>query len=829
MGSIREKRITILVGIALFVVATLAVFSFVSFQRLLQTSRLLTQANRIVNYSEAVLKSYATIESGQRGYIITGNEVFLGPLPEADKTIELRLEHLDSLTREYPFQQARVKSLTRVTQLGLAWTEQVIQVREESFEKAQALVRTGRGKQFYDSIYSLINEIQTEERQRFQRQNTITNQSLQELQYSFIGLAIAIIAVISYLFYTVRKALKERKGVEQQLIKTSNDVKELYDVAPCGYLSVDRSINLSNINQTLLNWLGYSAEEVMGKMKFEDLLSPKSREQFLQTFERDFQAFKEKGYVMDMEFEFQRKDGSVFPVTLSSNAIFDDQGEFVASRTTVFDNTNRKQNEELLREREERFRQIVSSVSDSIIILNDQGIILNWNKGAELTFGWSASEIVGKSLALVMPEKYRDLHLSGMKRFSAFNRSNLLGKTVELEGLRKDGTIFPLELSISSWKTGEQTFFGGILRNITERKKVEKQIAELASIVESTDDAIVAINGEGIILNWNKGAEKIYGYTPAEVQGKPINLIIPEEFHEQERSIIQQVNQGTSLNQYETTHLRKDGKRIDISLTISPIFDKARNIIGISKISRDITELKKRENKIKQLNKELDAFTYSVSHDLRAPLRSISGFAQILLEDYSSKLDDEGKRVTNVIIRNTNRMGNLIDDLLNFARMNRKKLTFSRINMEQLVRQVIQEFSENNGKLEIKNGEILPTIGDQSMITQVWVNLISNAVKYSSRNERIYIEIGSYKQNHENCYYVKDNGVGFSMDYANKLFGVFQRLHKADEFDGTGVGLALVKRIIQRHRGRVWAEGEVNKGATFYFSLPTATPATQQD
>jgi PAS domain S-box-containing protein len=829
MGSLREKRIAVLVGITLFVVAILAVFSFVSFQRLLQTSRLLTQTNRIVNYSDVILKSYTTVESGQRGYIITGNKVFLGPLPEAGKTIALRLAYLDSLTREYPFQQARVKSLMTVTQLGLAWTQQVIHAREESFEEAQALVSTGRGKLLYDSIYNLISEIQTEERQRFQRQNTITNQSLQEFQYSFVGLAIAIIAVISYLFYTVSKALKERKEAEHQLIKTSNEVKELYDMAPCGYLSVDRSIYLSNINQTLLNWLGYSAEEVIGKMKFEDLLSPKSREQFLQTFESDFEAYKEKGYVTDLEFDFQRKDGSVFPVMVSSNALFNSEGEFVTSRTTIFDNTNRKQNEELLREREDRFRQIVSSVSDAIIILNDQGTILNWNKGAELTFGWLASEIVGKSLALVMPEKFRGLHLSGMKRFSESNQSNLLGKTVELEGLRKDGTIFPLELSVSTWKTGEQTFFGGILRDITERKKIEKQIAELASIVESTDDAIVAINGEGIILNWNKGAEKIYGHTPAEVLGKSITQIIPEEFHEQERSIIEQVNQGISFNHFETVRFRKDGKRIDISLTISPIFDKAGNIIGISKISRDITELKRRENKIKQLNKELDAFTYSVSHDLRAPLRSISGFTQILLEDYSDKLDDEGKRITNVIIRNTNRMGNLIDDLLNFARMNRKKLTFSRINMEQLVRQVIQEFFENNGKLEIKNEEILPAMGDHSMITQVWVNLISNALKYSSKNERIYIEIGSYKQNHENCYYVKDNGVGFNMDYANKLFGVFQRLHKADEFEGTGVGLALVKRIIQRHRGRVWAEGEVNKGATFYFSLPTGTITTQQD
>ncbi len=252
-------------------------------------------------------------------------------------------------------------------------------------------------------------------------------------------------------------------------------------------------------------------------------------------------------------------------------------------------------------------------------------------------------------------------------------------------------------------------------------------------------------------------------------------------------------------------------------------------MIGISKISRDITAIKQRENKIVQLNKELDAFTYSVSHDLRAPLRHISGYAQILLEDYSEKLDDEGKRVTQVIIHNTNRMGQLIDDLLNFARMNRKELTMSQINMMQLVTTVLQDFSEFDARSEVTFGELLPVNGDHSMMNQVWINLISNAFKYSSKKDQIRLEIGSYRQDHEICYFVKDNGVGFNMEYKHKLFGVFQRLHKADEFEGTGVGLALVKRIIQRHGGRVWAEGEVNQGAVFYFSLPAALRSPHED
>lgn len=225
---------------------------------------------------------------------------------------------------------------------------------------------------------------------------------------------------------------------------------------------------------------------------------------------------------------------------------------------------------------------------------------------------------------------------------------------------------------------------------------------------------------------------------------------------------------------------------------------------------------------IHQLNKELESYTYSVSHDLRAPLRSIDGYSQILKEDYYDKLDDEGKRVIGVIMNNAKRMGKLIDDLLDFSRMGRKEIHKSEMNVDEMVRTVIGELTEpRNGKnVDI---QILPlghVKGDINMMRQVWVNLISNAIKYSGLREDPKIEIGSYMENGSHCFYVKDNGVGFNMDYKEKLFGVFQRLHKVNEFEGTGVGLALVKRIVTRHGGTIWAEAKVNEGATFYFSLP---------
>jgi signal transduction histidine kinase len=234
-------------------------------------------------------------------------------------------------------------------------------------------------------------------------------------------------------------------------------------------------------------------------------------------------------------------------------------------------------------------------------------------------------------------------------------------------------------------------------------------------------------------------------------------------------------------------------------------------------------KLQKANDDVTKLNHELESFSYSVSHDLRAPLRSVNGYAKILLEDYGDELDDEAKRTINVIARNGQRMGELIDDLLDFSRLGRKELQATTVSMDAVVQQVLDEIRESKYYSEnIKIGiKALPDANaDISMIRQVWYNLISNALKYSSKTDIPTVEIGSFLKDDEVCYYVKDNGVGFDMAYANKLFGIFQRLHKQNEFEGTGVGLALIKRIIDRHDGNVWAEAELNKGATFFFSIP---------
>ena len=232
--------------------------------------------------------------------------------------------------------------------------------------------------------------------------------------------------------------------------------------------------------------------------------------------------------------------------------------------------------------------------------------------------------------------------------------------------------------------------------------------------------------------------------------------------------------------------------------------------------------LKKESEKLEDANEELEAFAYSVSHDLRVPLRAIDGFSRIVIEDYEEKLDDEGKRLLNIVRENTQKMGDLIDDILLLSRASRQEMRISPVDMESLVANIFEELKPSIGErdvqLELKS---LPqAYGDRTLLTQVLTNLISNSIKFTRIRERAVIEVGAKEGKDENVYYVKDNGAGFDMKYVNKLFGLFQRLHGADEFEGTGVGLSIVQRIIRRHGGHVWGEGEIDNGATIYFALP---------
>ncbi|MEO5804295.1 MAG: PAS domain S-box protein [Verrucomicrobiota bacterium] len=492
-----------------------------------------------------------------------------------------------------------------------------------------------------------------------------------------------------------------------------------------------------------------------------------------------------------------------------------------------------------LTESEGRARAVLNAAVSAVVVIDARGRILDWNVRAEQLFGWTRQEAIGQILAdTIIPPRYREAHQRGISQFLVTGKGPVLNRLIELSALRRDNTEFPVELSISPMKTGDVTTFCGFITDITERKEAAEALSLLAAIVESSDDAIVGKDLSGTIVSWNAGAEKMFGYSAKEAIGRKSSFIIPPDRLNEEVLTLVRIQQGR-IEHYQTTRLRKDGSTFHVSLTMSPIKDAEGTIIGASASARDVSDRIRAEEEIRALNtqleervllrtaelaetnKELEAFTYTVSHDLRAPLRHIDGFAQILEEELQKNMSTQVRKFINRIRQGVQNMGKLVDDLLNLSKAGRQEVTREAVPLNLLVDEVLSDL-----KPELKQRSIQWQIGqlptaqcDRGLIKQVFANLISNAIKYTRPREKAVIEIGTEKNEGETAIFVRDNGVGFNMQYAHKLFGVFQRLHRTEEFEGTGVGLATVQRIIQLHGGHIWAQAELDKGATFYFTL----------
>jgi PAS domain S-box-containing protein len=387
------------------------------------------------------------------------------------------------------------------------------------------------------------------------------------------------------------------------------------------------------------------------------------------------------------------------------------------------------------------------------------------------------------------------------------------------------------------------TWFSAVRRRVERelrqaRDDLEIEVAERtqqASLLNLTHDTIFVRDMSDLITYWNRGAQELYGWTAEEAISKRAHELLQSVFPAPIEEIrAELLRSGRWDGELEKT--RADGTRVVVASRWSLRRDEQGRPAAILETNNDITERKRREQEIRTLNeelgkrtaeleatnKELEAFAYSISHDLRAPLRHMAGFAELLQKNTASLLNERSRRYVMMILESAQRMGNLIDDLLAFSRISRTETHKTMVSLEQLVEDALTEVRQDTAGRNIvwRVGGLPAGYGDRSMLRLVLVNLISNAVKFTRTRSQAEIEIGCMKQDQDQVVvFIRDNGVGFDMKYVSKLFGVFQRLHALEAFEGTGIGLATVQRIVHRHGGRVWAEGRVDKGATFYFSL----------
>jgi PAS domain S-box-containing protein len=762
----------------------------------------------------------------------------------------------------------------------------------------------------------------------------------------------------------VASVLVERsKRAAVRLAEAHRKTTAILEGVSDGFNSFDREWRYTYVNAAAAKTLGKPPEELLGKNVWE--LWPHAADS-------PFGAAYRRAVAENIPVQVE----AFYPEPL--NAWFEVRCYPSTEGLTLFftDTTARKRTEERLRLLESAILQ----TSDGVLILRlsggdtccEQPIFAN--PALERMTGFSLEELQRIGLPLLCPRP----------------NPNLLELEVpcpshsEQMVIRKDGSEFWAELDFRplAGKDGNYTHCVWTCRDITERREAQERALLLSAIVENSDDAIICKNLNGIVLTWNKGAERIYGYTSEEIVGRSISILIPPERDHELPLLLDDLRRGAKIEHYETERVKKDGRRILMSLTVSPIKNTAGYIVGGSVIARDITEQKRAEEalqlseeryrslvlattqvvwcanpagevvddisswrdftgqnsdelkgwgwinaihpddreqaadlcsravknrssyntecrvrrndgeyrwmaahgvpvlekegtvrewvgtwtdmtdrvcaeeevrrlneqlekrvvertaELEVANKELEAFAYSVSHDLRAPLRAVDGFSRILLEEHASQLPEEPRHYLDVVRTNAVQMGNLIDDLLAFSRLSRQPLRKQTVDLDDIVRQALNQLAadQEGRQVEVAIGQLPRSEADPALLKQVFVNLLSNALKYTKPRNPAKIEVGALMHGEAETaladatvYYVRDNGVGFDMRYVDKLFGVFQRLHKADEFEGTGVGLAIVHRIISRHGGRIWADAAVDRGATFYFTLAGADATPQPE
>jgi PAS domain S-box-containing protein len=487
-----------------------------------------------------------------------------------------------------------------------------------------------------------------------------------------------------------------------------------------------------------------------------------------------------------------------------------------------------------LRSSEANYREqaeLLELTHDAIFVRSLGSKIVYWNRGAERLYGWQKNEARGKAsyelLQTTFPKPRAEIESE------VFEKGIWEG---ELTHRRRDGSavIVSSRWALRTDPAGNPVAILESNRDITLRKIQENKFRDL---LESAPDAILIADAAGRIHLVNAQTERLFEYSREEMLGQPVELLVPQRFrarHAEHRYGYSQAPHARAMGVgLQLFGRRKDGTEFPVEISLSPLHTEEGTLI--SSAIRDVTEHRRAESEIRNLNaelnlklaqlgavnKELEAFSYSVSHDLRAPLRHIDGFARILKDDHASQLDEPGKRYLDRVLEAANQMGHLVDDLLNLARIGRSAIVRQRVKLGDLVRQAIAELPEEAEKRQIewRIGSLPEPECDPALMELVLINLLSNAVKFTRNCQTAVIEVGTREIEGATAIFVRDNGVGFDPKYADKLFGVFQRLHRQDEFEGTGIGLATVQRIIRRHGGEIWAESKLGCGATFVFTL----------
>lgn len=626
---------------------------------------------------------------------------------------------------------------------------------------------------------------------------------------------------------------------EDRLRAASLYTRSLIEASLDPLVTISSEGKITDVNRATETATGSTRSELIGSDFCDYFTAPeKARAGYRQVFLT--------GSVTDYPLALRHRDGHVTEVLYNASIYHNEAGEVLGVFAAARDITEQKRVEQVLRKSEKDLRDAQRVAHTGSWDWDARTDRITWSEEYYRIYGFDPAQPAPgyeEHLKAYTPE-------SAARLDAAVKRNMETGEPyqLDLELVRPEGEVRWITARSETRRDALGQIIGlrGTAQDITERMQAEEQLRRsehrLAEAQRMAHLGNWELDLRSNVLNWSDEIYRIFEIEP-EKFGAFYEAFL-SAIHPDDRDLVNQVYTDSVndkkpydivhrllmedgrvkyVNEKCETYYGEDGRPLRSVGTAHDITAQKVADIALSTLKDDLeNRVRVRTAELEAANKELESFSYSVSHDLRTPLRAIDGFSRILLDDYTDKLDDEGKRLLKVVRDNTSRMGQLIDDILKFSRVGRLELGFCEVDMEKLAREVFEELRPDvaDAKLQLEIEPVLPASGDAAMMRQVWVNLLSNAIKFSRPRAAARIKVGSFKEGDETIYFVKDNGVGFDMRYADKLFGVFQRLHGVTEFEGTGIGLAIVKRIVTRHAGRVWAEGKVDEGATIYFALP---------
>jgi PAS domain S-box-containing protein len=820
-----NRKVQLAFGIAILSLLLIGAISYRWIAVSYESARWQQHSHEVIEDIQDLALAMGEVESSSRGFVLTGKQSDLETYRRSVLRAEQDQATIRNLTADNPAQQIHFPAIETLATERIQHADAIISLRRtQGLTAAVAAMGDQPDRQIKDEFLAVVGKLKSEELRLLALRNESTRRDdVRAKTILVLGTLLGILIAAAAAWRAVRDSTK-RAAAEADLQRSEETYRMFLDgVHDYAVFMLDPRGRVLTWSASAENIKGYTAEEIIGQ-SFSCFFLPEDikRGRPEEVLRLAATNGRHEEYGMRV-----RKDGSEFLADVTFIALRDPSGNLRG-----FSEISRDLSEH--RESEAKYRGLLEAAPDGMVVVNQRGEIVLLNAKAEKQFEYNRDELLGQKVTNIIPEGFAERLIADGTRTAAEALAQEIGSGIEIYGLRKDGSGFPIEIMLSPLESTEGILVTAAIRDITVRKQAEKNLAQMEAryrgLLEAAPDAMVVVNQRGEIVLLNVQAEKQFGYRRDELLGQRLTNIIPEGFAERlvadalrttAEALAQQIGTGIEL-----TGLRKDGSQFPIELMLSPL-ESSEGVLVTAAI-RDITARKAAEarlvQKVEELNRsneELEQFAYIASHDLQEPLRMVASYTQLLSKRYKGKLDSDADQFIAFAVDGASRMQHLIQDLLAYSRVGKRGGELLDVSSEEALEQALINLRgaiEESGAV-VTHDPLPRVMADADQLTQVLQNLVGNAIKYQRPGiPLIHLSVARDSEGMW-LFSIRDNGLGIDSQFFEKIFGMFQRLHKREEFAGTGMGLAICKKIVERHGGKIWVESRPGAGSTFRFTL----------